>query len=188
MKKIISILAVGLMVVALVGCGSNNTTENTTSEKETVKAEVKEDTKITYDNFLNVQMGQSYTDVVKLLGEGTEQTSSEVAGIKSVIYTWIGSGISNMSVTVQNDVVTGKAQVALKSMDADITLEKYNQITNGMTYDQVKEILGEGQILSQYKIMNVEAILYSYSNKGGSNANFTFSGGSLQAKAQFGLK
>ena len=104
------------------------------------------------------------------------------------MYTWNGSGIGNMNATVQNNIVTGKAQVGLESMDAGITLDKYNQINNGMTYEQVKEILGEGQVLSQSKLMNYESIMYEYINKNGTNANFTFSGNLLKMKTQFNLK
>lgn len=53
---------------------------------------------------MKIAMGSTYTDVVNLLGEGTESTSSEVGGIKTVMYTWKGSGVSNMNVTIQNDV------------------------------------------------------------------------------------
>jgi hypothetical protein len=34
-----------------------------------------------------------------------ELTLSEIAGIKTVMYTWNGDGFSNMNVTIQNSVV-----------------------------------------------------------------------------------
>lgn len=97
-------------------------------------------------------------------------------------------GCSSKNVEIQNDEITAKAQAGLEDMDAKITLDKYNQVKEGMTYDEVKGILGEGQILSQTKIMDIEAIIYAWINKDGSNANFTFSGGKLEMKAQFNLK
>jgi hypothetical protein len=133
-------------------------------------------------------MGAKYDEVVAILGEGKELSSSKIGGIKSIVYTWNGSGISNVTITIQNDEVTGKAQAGLGNKDAGITLDKYNQVTEGMTYDEVKEILGEGQLISQTKIMNIESIIYTWMNKDGSNANFTFSGGKLNMKAQFNLK
>lgn len=57
-----------------------------------------------------------------------------------------------------------------------------------MTYDKVKDILGEGQILSQAKIMDIETIMYSWINDNGSNMNCTFSGGKMSIKAQFNLQ
>lgn len=167
------------------------TQEQKTDDKKdsAVKKETaKEDTKVTYENFLKVNMDSKYEDVFAILGEGKELTSSEVGGVKSVIYTWNGTGISNVTITIQNDVVSGKAQAGLGSKDAGITLEKYNQVTDGMSYDEVKEILGEGQITSQTKIMDVECLMYTWMNKDGSNANLTFSSDKLGVKAQFNLK
>lgn len=169
---------------------SNNESSTKPVEKQEEKSnkEKKEDTKVTYDNFLKVNMGAKYDEIVAILGEGKELSSSEIGGIKNIIYTWNGSGISNVTITIQNDEVTAKAQAGLGNKDAGITLDKYNQVTEGMTYDEVKAILGEGQLTSQIKIMDTESIIYSWINKDGSNANFTFSGDKLDMKAQFNLK
>lgn len=144
--------------------------------------------KVSYENFAKLNMGAKLEDITALFGQGEETSSSEIGGIKTVIYTWNGPGISNMNVTVQNGVVTGKAQTGLKTMDAKVTLAMYNQIKNGMTYDQVKGILGEGQLTSQTRIADIESSLYSWINSDGSNMNATFSGGKLNTKAQFSLK
>ncbi|WP_346916610.1 DUF3862 domain-containing protein [Clostridium sp.] len=184
-----------VIIVAAIGGGakddkSNNENSTKPVEKQEEKSnkEKKEDTKVTYDNFLKVNMGAKYDEVVAILGEGKELSSSEIGGIKNVIYTWNGSGISNVTITIQNDEVTAKAQAGLGNKDAGITLDKYNQVTEGMTYDEVKAILGEGQLTSKIKIMDTESIIYSWINKDGSNANFTFSGDKLDMKAQFNLK
>lgn len=147
-----------------------------------------EKTKITYDNFIKVKMGDKYETVTALLGEGKETSSSEVSGIKTVMYEWNGSGISNMNVTIQNGVVTGKAQMGLKEFDAKISLEKYNQVKEGMKYEEVKKVLGEGEITSQTKIMDIESTMYSWINKDGSNMTATFTGDKMDSKAQFNLK
>lgn len=163
-------------------------TKPTTTEAAKKEEPKKEDTKVTYENFLKVKMGDKYDAVKALLGEGKEQSSSEVSGIKTVMYQWNGSGLGNMNVTIQNGVVTGKAQAYLKSTDAKITLDKYNQVKEGMTYDQVKAVLGEGEVSSQTKIANAESVMYSWINKDGSNMNATFTGGKMDMKAQFNLK
>jgi len=144
--------------------------------------------KVTYDNFLKIKMGGNLKDITALLGEGSEQSSSEVGGIKTVMYSWNGSGVSNMNVTIQNGIVTSKGQMGLQDMDAKVTLEKYNKVKEKMTYAQVKAILGEGQIISQTKILNLESTMYEWINKDGSNMNGTFTGGKLDMKAQFNLK
>lgn len=189
---LIVILIVGIAIGSQKGKDKNSdaTTANTSDStaKQTDSKAEDQDAKINYDNFLGIKMGQGYNDVVNVLGEGKEQSSSEISGIKTTMYTWAGKGLSNMNVTIQNGIVTGKAQAGLKKMDADITLDKYNKINNGITYDQLKEALGEGQVLSQSKIMNTESTIYQYVNKDGSNANFTFNGDKLELKAQFQLK
>ncbi|WP_346877022.1 DUF3862 domain-containing protein [Clostridium sp. UBA5712] len=190
MRKILSMITGGLLILGLVGCSSKTveTQNDTAINSPAVTEEKKTDTKVTYENFLKINMGAKYDEVKNILGDGKEESSSEVAGIKTNLYSWNGSGISNLTITMQNDEVTAKAQAGLESMDAKITLDKYNQVKEGMTYDEVKGILGEGQILSQTKIMDMEAIIYAWINKDGSNANFTFSDGKLEMKAQFNLK
>ena len=168
---------------------TNETSTSSDTTKGTKTEDKKEEGKITYDNFLKIEMGQKYSDVIALLGEGTEQSSSEIGGIKSIIYTWKGSDLlSNMTVTIQNDAVTGKAQSGLNENNSDITMDKYSQVKEGMTYDEVKNLLGDGVITSQTKIMGSESIIYSYIKKGGSNATLTFSDNKLMSKAQFGLE
>lgn len=74
-----------------------------------------------------------------------------------------------------------------------ISLEEFNTIEAGMTYEQVKEIIGsDGELLSDVDLGMGEkyhTLTYVwYGNKAtGSNANFTFQGGKLITKAQIGL-
>lgn len=74
-----------------------------------------------------------------------------------------------------------------------ITLEKFNKIQTGMTYEEVVEIIGEeGTVNSESNITNDEkyhTIFYSWKAADGiANANVTFQGGKVVSKAQFGLK
>lgn len=186
---IIAVIIVG--AIGASGGNDNNTQTSKDASKPTASEKKKEDTpksKISYENFANIKMGMKYSDVIKILGEGKEESSSEVSGIKTVMYSWNGSGISNMNVTVQNGAVMGKAQAGLKGTNAKVTLEKYNSVKEGMTYDQVKAVLGEGELTSQTKIMDMESSIYSWINRDGSNMNCTFTGGKMQMKAQFNLK
>jgi len=74
-----------------------------------------------------------------------------------------------------------------------ITLEKFNKIETGMSYEQVVEIIGEeGTTLSETNISNNEkyhTVIYSWKAENGiANANVTFQGGKVISKAQIGLK
>lgn len=198
------LIVVFIAIGALSSCGSKDKKTDTSKEttantdKQETKSEVstevkkeepkKQDTKITYENFLNVKMGQSYDEVKEILGEGNESSSSEISDIKTTIYNWNSKGLGNIIITIQNGEVKGKAQMGLNDNKANITMEQYNKIENGITYEQLKTILGDGQILSETEIMNQKSIMYAYINKNGSNANFTFSNDSMSMKSQFNLK
>lgn len=72
-----------------------------------------------------------------------------------------------------------------------ITLEEYNKIDTGMTYEQVTEIVGsEGTVSSQVESSGYKIIIVTWYGNGvaGSNANVTFTNNSVTAKAQVGLQ
>ncbi|PGE00020.1 DUF3862 domain-containing protein [Bacillus pseudomycoides] len=74
-----------------------------------------------------------------------------------------------------------------------ISKDEFDRIENGMTYDQVKEIIGsDGEVLSESGDKGTEfyTVMYMWKGQGtsGANANFMFQGGKLTNKAQFGLK
>jgi cytoskeletal protein RodZ len=73
-----------------------------------------------------------------------------------------------------------------------LTVEKYKQIENGMTYDEVKQIIGsDGEVMSEAgeKGSEVHTVMYKWET-GDENkaANFTFQGGQLIDKTQIGLE
>ncbi|HFJ9472549.1 TPA: DUF3862 domain-containing protein [Bacillus paranthracis] len=74
-----------------------------------------------------------------------------------------------------------------------ISKAEFDQIQNGMSYDEVKAIIGsEGEVLSESGQAGEQfhTIMYKWDGeKGfGANANFMFQEGKLQNKSQFGLK
>lgn len=74
-----------------------------------------------------------------------------------------------------------------------ISKAEFNQIRNGMNYEEVKNIIGsDGEIVSESGQVGDQfhTIMYSWKcEKGlGTNARFMFQEGKLQNKSQFGLK
>jgi uncharacterized protein YceK len=78
-----------------------------------------------------------------------------------------------------------------------LTLEKYNKIENGMTYEEVVKIIGfEGTPEAEAGERGTQYHTISYRYMGsdqvdgstGANASFMFQGGKLSMKAQLGLK
>lgn len=74
-----------------------------------------------------------------------------------------------------------------------ITLAEFKAIENGMTYEEVCEIIGgEGELLSEGGEPGSAyyTVMYQWKGEGslGANANAMFQGGKLTNKAQYGLK
>lgn len=70
-----------------------------------------------------------------------------------------------------------------------VTLAEYKQVREGMTYEQVRNIIGAaGEELSRSDLAGYTTVMYSWSNPNGSNMNAMFQNGRLVNKAQFGLR
>lgn len=71
-----------------------------------------------------------------------------------------------------------------------ITLDEFNQIQAGMTYEDVVEIIGsEGTVMSTSTFMDTTCtIYYWYAADGIANANVTFTNNIVEGKAQIGLR
>lgn len=80
------------------------------------------------------------------------------------------------------------------SQSGDITLDEFNAIKTGMTYEEVVHIIGtRGTLLSESNLnLGEEYVtrMYTWDGVGslGANANVTFQNGKVVSKAQFGLK
>ena len=71
-----------------------------------------------------------------------------------------------------------------------VTMEKFNQINTGMTYDEVKNIIGcDGTLSTETSVGNQTLKIYGwYAKNGVSNATFSFTNDKLDAKSQLGLE
>lgn len=72
-----------------------------------------------------------------------------------------------------------------------ITLDEYNQINTGMSYEEVKAIVGsEGTVSSEAESNGYKIVIVTWYGNGtaGSNANVTFTNDKVTAKAQIGLQ
>lgn len=200
MKHKIITVVLAIIIIAGIGSalGGGNDKSTTTNQSAKSNSSAKstnttskpkqEDKKYSYTKFMQVNMGMTYDQVKGILGNGTEESSSGDGDTKTVTYTWENSDTSNISVEIQGGKVINKAQAYLQSMDAKVTMDKYNKISNGMTYDQVKAILGEGQLSSQTDLMGSKDDIYEWINSDGANMNVTFQDGKVDTKAQAELK
>jgi hypothetical protein len=77
-----------------------------------------------------------------------------------------------------------------------VTMSKYEQIQNNMSYDQAVQIIGKhGVEMSRNHIQgvpgvmpSVDTVMYQWMNSGGSNMNAMFQNDKLVSKAQAGLR
>ncbi len=176
----------------------NKKSDNKVEEpKEEPKKEAK-DGVLTEEKFNQIKSGMTYEEVKNIIGsEGSVVSESGDKGTEfhTVIYEWETDGIfSNANFTFQGDKLMNKSQIGVTdSSGATVTKEEFDKISNGMTYEQIVEIIGgEGDILSESgnEGDQFHTVIYMYNGEGdlGANANFTFQGGKLQNKTQMGLK
>lgn len=124
---------------------------------------------------------------------GTSQTSSNsdnsYAGnaVTSQISSIIDNAVTSQITSIIDNAVTSQTS----SSAVTITLSEYNSIDNGMTYEEVAEIVGgAGAVLSEVGEKDSPYYTVCYSYKGltpNANACFIFQNGKMQAKSQFGL-
>ena len=92
-----------------------------------------------------------------------------------------------------NDIVKGTGADVINS-EASISLEEFNKIKTGMTYDEVCDIVGgEGTLGSSVDVgagAEYKTEIYQWTGDGsiGANANVTFQGGKVVSKAQIWLR
>jgi hypothetical protein len=187
----IIIIIGGVMMSGKTTHTSSNTSASS-STKETTKTDTVKKDGITYDKFINIAMGSSYEQVRDLIGkDGTLEQQLSTAGIETKSYVW-KDGSANMTCMFQDGALNSKAMASLKNLvhpNGNITLDMFNKINMGMSYDDVKNITGsDGYLLSEVNIAGMDASIYHWINIGGANMAITFNAGSVDSKTQFGLK
>ena len=69
-----------------------------------------------------------------------------------------------------------------------VTMDEFTRIREGMTYAQVRDIIGAaGTELSRTTMLGTTTIMYGWTNRDFSNMNAMFQDDALVSKAQFGL-
>ncbi|WP_100009884.1 DUF3862 domain-containing protein [Lentibacillus sediminis] len=182
--------------------GNDNSGETNASEENSGEAsEPEDDSTITGDEFEQISNGMTYEEVVEVIGsEGTVQseTGEEDSQFHTVIYSWDGADGwgANAMLTFQGGELQSKSQAGVgdgSSSDVTITIDEFNQVENGMTTEEVFEIVGgEGEVTSQTGEEGSQyyTVTYTYYGESGMGANaiLMFQGGELNSKSQFGLE
>lgn len=109
-----------------------------------------------------------------------------LVGVGIMINGFSSSESGNSSNSSSNTAI----QTETEGNDGYATLDKFNAIETGMSYNDVVEIVGsEGTVMSESEVADIKStIYYWYSKDGVSNMNIMVQNDSVISKAQVGLK
>lgn len=203
------LLAVGGFLFVLIGVGgfaayqflkrsdpvvTTNDNSNTSQRPITTTDSPKTITKAKYDRISN---GMTKPEVDSLLGgPGDEIASMDMGSIgKFSAYRWNGENDSYVTVNFTDDKVAGKTQFGLDDKGdkndpiktSSVTLDKFQQITNGMDRSEVEKLLGKGSEISSTKSLGKTYTMYQWKGDGFANVMVNFTDDKVTGKSQFGL-
>ena len=125
-----------------------------------------------------------------LVSNGNDKTTSEPVKTEQ---TQPAQNTTPATTTPKNDTPQQAAPTPTPEPKKGITKAEFDQIQNGMTYEQVVQIIGsEGEVMSEsgQKGDQYYTVMYTWEGESGfgANANAMFQGGKMVNKTQFGLK
>lgn len=186
MKKSMKI-AVGVIMGCMVinGCMSDNILN------ENKPAVQQEQTNVAYEKFENIQMRSSYDQVKQILGvEGTPTASNTIGELTTEGYDFNVNDV-RIHLIFQNGELSTKHIEGGHNASKKVTLENYNKVQVGMTYEQVKQIFecdGSLSDVQQYS-SGTKCVFMMWRNTSGSFATIQFDGdGNVKGKTQAGLQ
>lgn len=119
-------------------------------------------------------------------GKKQKSTLKTVAIVLAILF--VLGAIASLGGSGEN--TTTESGTGITQKQEKMTLEKFNKIETGMTYQQVVEIAGEeGTLSTESSYANqTMKIYYWYASNGISNATISFMNGKVTAKSQIGLE
>lgn len=91
----------------------------------------------------------------------------------------------------QKAVQDANTQVQKMNDPPIVTLAEFNQLQNGITYEQAKQLIGaDGTVQSENNIGGIHTVMYTWTNPSfaDGNMNAMFQNNALMSKSQIGLK
>lgn len=174
------------------GGDSTSTDSSDTSDSDSSSSDSAATSDISIDKFNKIELGMSYDDVKGIMGsEGTQTSMTKSGSYESVSYDWKGDKFARVMVRFQNGDLVYKSQSGLTPSEgtAEIDQAKFNKINTGMSYEEVKGIIGsDGEMTSISKIGNSVSSSYRWKGEKYSNIFANFRDDKLTNKTQSGLK
>jgi len=204
---VLDLLFVIVVVIAIWNFREKDNEETTTEpdkapteESVEEKSESVPDGQITLEKFEQVEHGMSYEEVADIIGSEGElvsESGEKGTDLYTVMYEWTEAdeGFGNANFMFEDGTLTSKAQGGLgegADSDVKITLEEFEQISNGMSYAEVQDIIGgEGELISEWGVAGEQyhamTVTY-YGESSGSDATLNFTEDKLETKTQFELE
>lgn len=173
--------------------GDTKSTDSSDSDEKETSSSDSDSGAVSIANYEKIKLDMSYDDVKGIMGSDGEETSSSSAGkYEYKRYKWQNDN-KTINVSFRND----KAQTVSYSgypsagapRDADLSMDKYNQIKNGQEYDKVKEIIGsDGMLISSSRTSTSELKTYTWRGDKYSTITVSFRNGEVSSKRQSQVK
>jgi len=184
MKKILILFV--LLVIALPGCGQGGAAvENGGQEQIEV---VNDNRDYTLEEYLQINVGDSYEDVCGLLGvEGDVVVDNE----RLKQYQWTNEDKTSINITFYDGVVTAKTHDGLGPLLSGaqaVTLNKYEKLKEGMSLEEVTDILGPGTEFLLTTGEGQEMRYYIWKNRDGGRITITLEGDKVTRITEMMLK
>ena len=206
MKKTLSLVLAAMLLVVL-GCSLSDlgkkdesaptpvadkpdSEDTTTSDKPTSTTSSSGSAAVNYDNFNKLKFDMSYDEAKGVMGgDGNETSSTKSGSYESKSYQW-KDGAKSVRASFRNGKLSRRNQTGLTDSDgkADISQAKFNEVKTGMSYDEVKKILGDGEVVSESRILKTTLTSYIWKGPKYSSIRTSFKNDELSNKYQSGLK
>ena len=109
--------------------------------------------------------------------------------IASILIGWVVLGSTRNTSNTRGKIESANSNLQGGGTVYELTPEKYESLKNGMTYQQVAEILGgEGSEFSSSETARFKTVIYRWQGQNGSHVLATFQNGRLVVKFQSGIK
>ena len=170
MKKVITFLFILALILAGCSQSGGNQKDKSESERETAT----QDTwKYNLEKYMQVKLGYTYGEVQIILGDPGENM---VDNDRLKQFQWTNEDESIISVTFYDNKVTGKSQAYLGPLltgNKTVTLDMYNKLKEGMTLQEVTDILGPGTERMFVSVEGKEEVIMGWDNNDGSGISVT---------------
>lgn len=210
MNKLVAMSLSATVLIILSACGDNSepqqsaqsasTQSSAQSIQQSEEAEsnpVKDYMDSSFDGEYDVITTDARTDV-RVYGLSKEDTESLVANIDGLAENISVSDYTEDGSTIQYTYQNGKmvydsSNVAKREIQGDgtVTMELYQKIKNGMTYNEVVNLIGaDGKPVVSVGDGEYKTECYEWSGDSGdySSVDVTFQGGVVAGKLQIGLE